>query len=359
VSDGHDATRFLLVSQPSDAGVAACVLAIAAALRDRGSCVTVACDPDGQLHSRLVDRGIATIAFAARRGPHPSDIGAVLRLRRHLRACDVVFLHSTKAGLLGRIAAIGTRTGVVYAPHGWAFLMRTPLRGVYLLVERLLSRRADVIVAVSTQEAEVASRLGRSATSRIVVINNGVDVDRFTPGPTVTGEPSIVCIGRLCEQKGQDLLLRAVGGHSIDAPVVLVGDGPDRDKLERLAAELGVNAMFVGTASDVVPYLQSAAIACVPSRWDGLSLGLLEAMACGKPIVATAVTGADALGECGVLVPPDDVDALANALRALLDDPDGAAALGRRARARAQAEFSSERWLRETAAVLDGLAHAP
>lgn len=193
------------------------------------------------------------------------------------------------------------------------------------------------------------SGVAHGVRARWAVVPNGVDTARFTPPPprsavrsrlpalsgTGTDAPLVVCVGRLCRQKGQDVLLRAwpsVTARLPAARLVLVGDGPDRRRL-RDAAPPGV--LFAGAARDTAPWYQAADVVVLPSRWEGMALAPLEAMACGRPVVVTDAGGAR---EClppadvpGCVVPVGDEEALAAALSRLLADPELRTAAGLRA----------------------------
>lgn len=157
----------------------------------------------------------------------------------------------------------------------------------------------------------------------------------------------------LTRQKGQDVLLRAWRRMpDAGARLVLVGDGPDRDGLEE-AAPPGV--LFTGSCEDVRPWIRAADVLVLPSRWEGMALAPLEAMACGRPVVVTDVNGArESLPpghEDHCLVPPEDPAALAAALTALLTDPELREALSLRALRHTRASFD----VRRTAEAVAGL----
>src|SRR5690606_15224031 len=136
---------------------------------------------------------------------------------------------------------------------------------------------------------------------KIRLIQNGVDVDRFSPSQSSRIPGLVVCVGRLSRQKGQDRLLRALPGVP-NAQLVFLGDGPDRRELEDLTNALGLTerVTFEGV-QDPLPYLGSAEVVALPSRWEGLSIFMLEAMASGSLIVHTDFGGADVLQ--GVAIP--------------------------------------------------------
>jgi glycosyltransferase involved in cell wall biosynthesis len=237
-------------------------------------------------------------------------------------APDVVHLHSSKAGLAGRLALRG-RVPTVFQPHAWSFAaVGGPVRAASLAWERLAARWADVVVCVSAAERDEGIAAGVRAR-RWEVVPNGVDLARFTPLPKEDGVPRVVCVGRLSRQKGQDVLLAA--WRMVDVPgaeLVLVGDGPERETLSR---DLPPSVRLVGRQEDVAPWYASATVVAVPSRWEGMALTALEALACGRPVVASDVTGMREALPPSSLVPAEDPAALAGALTAALREPAGAA----------------------------------
>jgi glycosyltransferase involved in cell wall biosynthesis len=340
--------RLLFVSQPTTEGVAVCVAGLAAVAVKDGIDVTVACPATGELPKWAAEVGATWTALNMARSPSLSDVPALLTIRRLLAHCDLAHLHSSKAGALGRLAALtmspSRRPPVVFSPHGWSWLAGGHLAPAYRAFELATSGVADVIVAVSEEEAS----LGKSALrgrARLRVLPNGVDLVRFHPeGPTASRCPGplVVCVGRLTAQKGQDLAVRMLAAMTTrQARLRLVGPGSEKESasVRSLAAELGVSERveLTGRAQDVAPVLRAADVVVQPSRWEGMSLSLLEAMACGAAVVASAVAGTAILSDgAGVLVPPGDAKAMALAVDALLVDPARRRALGVAARQRAE-----------------------
>jgi glycosyltransferase involved in cell wall biosynthesis len=327
----------LHVTQPVDGGVGAYVAAVCADQVSRGWEVTLAC-PGGALADGVEPLGVRWMEWRSERGPS----GGVAEARRIGRlaaavAPGVVHLHSSKAGLAGRLALRG-RLPTVFQPHGWSWLAaRGPVAGACVAWERAATRWTRVHVCVG--EGEVEHGRARGVRGSYALIRNGVDLGQFTPGDRGAarrdlglpgGAPLAVCVGRVTRQKGQDLLVAAwpaVRARSPEALLVIVGEGED---LPRLRALAGPGIVFAGAAGEVRPWYAAADLVVMPSRWEGLPLVALEALASGRPLVAAAVAGLTEVVSAGVgaLVPPEDVVALAGAVADRLAAPGLAEAEG-------------------------------
>jgi len=361
-------SRVLLVSQATVDGVGVCVRDLAQAAVRAGYQVTVACPQAGDLPPWVQDRGAVWERLEMRRSPHPSDILAVLRLRRLARTHDLVHLHSSKAGVVGRlaVASLGRRRPpVVFTPHGWSWLVGGRLAPLYRWTERAVFSLATAVVAVSEEErAEGQVILGPRA-ARIVVNPNGVDLGRFSPeGPVAarSATPLMVYVGRLSRQRAPDLAVTALAlMRTPSVRLRLVGEGEDWAGLEHLVSALGLagRVEFCGFRPEPAPDLRAADVVVIPSRYDGMALVLLEAMACGTAIVATRVPGTSALGEAGQLVPVENPKSLAEAVDALLADPQRRRLLGAAARERAAAHYSLQRSLRGILGLWQSLGAQP
>ncbi|MEK6575905.1 MAG: glycosyltransferase family 4 protein, partial [Chloroflexota bacterium] len=203
--------------------------------------------------------------------------------------------------------------------------------------------------------------------SKIVRIHYGLDPATVTmrarPGALRSelgigrDVPLIGAVGRLTEQKGLRYLIEAlarVRRLAPDARLVIAGDGPLRGMLEAQAAPLGEAVRFLGWRNDVPSVMADLDVLCVPSLWEGFGLVTLEAMALSKPIVASRVSALSEIvvhGETGLLAPPADSAALADAITPLLTDPARARAMGERGRARLEKEFTVQRMARQHAVV--------
>ncbi len=347
LADGSWGQRILHVSQPVDAGVAVVLADLAEFQQAQGWDVHVACPPDGWLGERLAEAGIPVHPWSADRSPGPSSFAEARELMAVVRRLnpDVVHLHSSKAGLAGRLAVRGKVT-TVFQPHAWSFHAAGGLVSwLSAAWERVAVRWTDLIVAVSGGELHEGYRRGIAPT-RSVVAPNGIDVERFVPQDQAQARtrlglgpgPLAVCLGRLARQKGQDLLLEAwprVLERVPDARLAIVGDGPSRTAVSQTADRLGSTRLYGGTESPEDWYA-AADVVVVPSRWEGMALVPLEAMASGRSVVGFAVAGlAESIGDAGAVVAHQDLPALTEQIVLRLADRSLAMEEGVRGRLRA------------------------
>lgn len=343
--------------QPVEGGVARVVTDLVAAQVRAGLKPVVACPAAGPLADGAATAGARVLDWPAERSPGPGLVREIATASRLIRACapDVVHAHSSKAGLAGRLAVRG-RVPTVFQPHAWSFeALEGGAAGRARAWERLAARWSDRILCVSEAERQAGLRAG--ITARWSVVHNGIDLTRFRPRgagastaaraalPALAAVPAdaplVVCVGRLSRQKGQDVLLRAWRSASVrDARLVLVGDGPYAERLRRDAPP---GVLFAGASAEVRTWIHAADLLVLPSRWEGMALAPLEAMACGVPVLLSDVNGARESLPPGhaphCLVPPEDSAALAAALTALLADPARRAELGRTAQSRTRSVF--------------------
>ena len=237
-----------------------------------------------------------------------------------------------------------------------------------LIQLRALAAGVDRYIAVSRDiAAALVERFGCPA-SKIEVVHNAVEPGRFaSPAPPglrehLTGErdrPVVLTCARLHEQKGHRTLLRAAT-EVPEAVFALAGEGSERTALESLAGELGVSdrILFLGARTDIPDLLAACDAFALPSLYEGSSLAILEAMAAGRPVVASAIGGTDELiddGQTGLLVPPKDPEALAAALRRLLADQTLRTSLAGRAREVVESRFARESMARRVERIYEEL----
>ncbi|WP_410599658.1 glycosyltransferase [Amycolatopsis sp. lyj-90] len=361
--------KIVHVSQPTTAGVAVVVLDLAVAQRDRGWSVTVVCPPSGWLATSARGLGIDVRGWRAARSPGPGAIAETVRLHRLLADLrpEVVHLHSSKAGLAGRVALRGSRP-TVFQPHLWSFeTARGPLRWASAAWERVASRWTDLVVCVS--DDELAAGQGAGITADAEVVCNGVDTAKFSPGDRAAARrrlglpeeaPIAVCLGRLAELKGQDQLLSAwpdVLRRVPNAKLVLAGDGPmGAVWRERHPVATHSSVRWSGHADDSAAFYTAADVVVLPSRAEGMALVPLEAMACARSVVAFDVGGIrQSVADAGAVLPPGDLGLLADAVAARLADPELARREGEQGRRRAELSFDRTRMTDQLAVLVDKL----
>jgi glycosyltransferase involved in cell wall biosynthesis len=300
--------------------------------------------------------GIRRAGLWRRPGRLPRDLLRLIHCIRRLQP-DVVhgllswgYSLGTLAGRLARVPAI------VAGCRGLARPRRLNPRRV---LGRWALREADLVVANSEAVRQSVLRSARLPASKVLVVPNGVAIARFTGarddalGTSLAlpqSAPVIAVVANLRWYKGVDVFLEAwreLVRHFPKATALLAGDGPVRPALERRAAELGVtgSVRFLGTRRDIPALLSLADLVVHPSLEEGLPNAVLEAMAAGKPVVATAAGGTPEAvldGETGRLVPVGDPDALAQAMLWCLQHPGEMACYGEAARRRVREHFTLE-----------------
>lgn len=341
--------KVLHVAQSSEYGLARYLDMLLAAQQSDGWPVTMVGDPASELRPSVVARGIPWIDWVASRDPGRSVVDETRALREIVEGNDpdVVHLHSSKAGLVGRFA-VRDKTPTIFQPHAWSFFaVSGPKKLAAIRWERYAAGHwTDTIVCGSQAEMD-QGRAARIKPPVYRVVPNAVDTDRFSPAPRRHSDgPVVVCAARLAiAQKGQDVLLQAWPMVVAAVPgvrLVLVGEGPDRAMLEAAA---GPSVEFAGGSDDMPSWFRQADLVVAPSRYETLSLSVLEALACGKSVVASDAVGMrEAVGDAGAVVPIGDAESLATAMITRLRDPELAHDEGRRGRERVVARYGLPAW---------------
>lgn len=272
-----------------------------------------------------------------RRNPHPSDALALAHVLRRLASArpDVVHGHGSKGGFFARLPGFlpgGARSVRAYTPHGGSLNHRPGSRvhGAYMHVEALLGRSTDVLLFESSFIGSRYRALVGEPAALARVVHNGIADDEFDPIAPAADAAEFVYVGELRAAKGIDVLLRALDrvGRSLGSlpRAVLVGSGPDRDLLERLALDLGLEGRvsFPGPMPARRGFAMGR-ILVVPSRAESLPYVVLEAAAARIPLISTDVGGIpEIFGPLrGRLIPADDVDRLVAAMAGALNATPG------------------------------------
>lgn len=326
------AERIALVVAQTTGGIGRHVLSLVSEIKRRGG-VPLVFGPETVREFRFEEEGAE---FAPVEFP-PGMVSTTARLARSLRGADLVHAHGMRAGIAAGIAS--KKAGVahrVVTIHN-AVLNRRGLRGAAAwTADRLMAYLMTVRICVSSDLARAARKAAPSHAGSVEVIPVGADVsppaeaevararDSIGAAP---GVPLIVALGRLHRQKGFDVLIESIPLVSVrPAPlIVIAGEGPERAQLSRRITSLHLEdqVRLLGHRDNARLIAAAADIFCMPSRWEGSSLALHEAMAAARPIVTTRVGGIEEMlpAEAALFVPPDDPAALAAALDTALSDP--------------------------------------
>jgi len=290
------------------------------------------------------------------------DIVAAVRLARIIREQrpHILHTHTAKAGAIGRVAALLAGRArppvIVHTFHGHVLRGYFGRRRSWFFrrLERRLARSTDVLVAVSPEVRDDLVALGVAPEEKFVVIRLGIELDQRIADSAAerTGTRRLLgvaddrfvvgWIGRMTGVKRPDDVLRAfklVRDHGIDACLCMVGDGPERDRVEQLAHQLGIvrHCLFPGYQEEISPFFGAFDVFMLPSANEGTPVTAIEALASGCPVVATRVGGVPDVvrdGEDGFLVEPGDVLALADRIVRLAADPSLRGRLGAAGRER-------------------------
>jgi glycosyltransferase involved in cell wall biosynthesis len=349
------------------------VLAESLGMRDRGHDIWVVSPPDGALAKRAAAVGLEVVPMSFRRSLLPLNARALGAAVRRLQP-DVVNTHSSADSWTMAVARhLGPRPGaLVRSRHISARVKPGPLHG-------FLYGEADFVITTGESVRRSLTESGLVPSERSMSIPTGVDLDRFRPRPEERaktlrslgldgGGPVLGVVAYLRPDKGHAVLLSSMPKILEKHPLcslVVVGDGPERVRLEALVARLGIetSVRFVGLREDVPSLLCALDAFCLPSvKNEGVPQSVLQASAVGLPVVSTAVGGIpEAVLDqvTGFVVPPADPDLLAHALSTLIADPQLRRRLGEAGRRHITASFSELRMLDLTEqAYATALCHA-
>jgi glycosyltransferase involved in cell wall biosynthesis len=310
---------------------------------------------------------------------HPlKDLATLFKIHSKIKkdGYDIVHTHSSKAGVLGRLAAklAGVQI-IVHSHHGLNFhdYLNPATRFIFLKLERFLSRISSRLITVSQLNLQKVLDAKLAPRNKFANIYYGIDFEKFDVRIDISAkrkeigvvgnEKIVATVGRLFPQKAPQDLIRAMpkvlAAHR-DVAFVFIGGGEMLPQLQLLAKKLGVESQirFLGDRDDVPELLQIVDVFILTSLWEGMPRALIEAMYCARPLVATAVDGTPELvqqNETGILVPPRDIDAIANGIITLLNDEKKAKQMGAEAKRRVSEKFAIDKMISEIERVYDEL----
>jgi glycosyltransferase involved in cell wall biosynthesis len=313
----------------------------------------IATGEDGYLVEEARQLGVPVYHIRHLRQPMSpvADFFALLEIASLIRreSPDLVHAHTSKAGLLGRLAGSLTGTPTVFTAHTWSFAGGIPSlqRRISIPLERIAGRIGGKVITVSRANEEIAAREGITARGNLVTIWNGIpDTDqRATPG--VVEVPKIVMVARFAPQKDQLSLVQALSGVQQPWQLAFVGDGPTRAEVEAEAQKLRLSdrIAFLGDRGDIADVLASSDLFVLSTNWEGLPLSILEAMRAGLPVISSDVGGCSEAvdhGTTGFLTPRCDVGKLREKLESALSSKPLLKAMGEAGRKRFDRDFRIE-----------------
>lgn len=258
-----------------------------------------------------------------------NDLVTPLRIRRLARDLGVTVLHGhgAKGGFGARIARISNRdVAALYTPHGGVlhFDTRKPSGALFMSIERRLLKATDAIIFESAYGQRVFADKIATPSCENLVIHNGLRESEFEPVAPSPDAADFVFVGELRLLKGIDLLIEALAGLARPATLVMAGDGPDKEHLQALIAQHGLKdrVTLAGVQPACAMFARGRCVV-VPSRAESLPYIVLEAAAAGRPVIATEVGGINEIfgPTASSLIAPDSVEALVEAMKAWLDNP--------------------------------------
>jgi glycosyltransferase involved in cell wall biosynthesis len=291
-----------------------------------------------------------------------SDYQALGEIIRVIRAekPDLIHAHTSKAGVLGRLAARLTGVPSVFTAHTWCFAEGTSLKWKVLGMpsERIAARWSKRIITVSHANRRVALQKRVGSAETLVTVHNGIrdDPRRADPG---AGDPvTLVMVARFSNQKDHATLLAALTGIRSPFRLLLVGDGPTMPAMQAESTRLGLQdrVEFLGLRTDIPGVLSQCQAMLLITRWEGFPITILEAMRAGLPVIASDTGGvAEAVIHegTGLLVPSGDVQAVRSSVTRLLESAQLRARLGKGGRARYEKEFGLTAMLQRTLGVYE------
>ncbi|HWE51212.1 MAG TPA: glycosyltransferase family 4 protein [Bryobacteraceae bacterium] len=295
------------------------------------------------------------------------DLHALRELIRLMRRTqpDLVHSHTSKAGILGRVAARVCDIPSVFTAHAWSFVDGAPWTWRFLGApcERLVALNGGMIINVSEANRQLALRHRIAPAERLITIHNGV--------PEVSGEnaiagegeardpnepPIVIMVARFALPKDQAMLLDAAAMIDVPFRIQFAGTGPTMAEVHAKAQQMKLcdRVEFLGDRSDIAALLRRASIFALPTNWEGHSISVLEGMRAGLPIVATNVGGVGESvthGVNGLLTPRGDTAALAKALKRLLTDRELRGQMSIASRKIFEQRFTAEQMFRKTFAI--------
>lgn len=348
-------------------GASVHLLDLAYGAKDAGHEVVILVGGHGVFLDRAEEKGLRCVSllYMVREISLLKDLCCLFELRRTIAGIrpDIIHLHSSKAGILGRLVAKSLSIPVVFTAHGWAFTegVSKRRRAIYRFIERFMARFASKVITVSEYDRKLSLDLGVGNQKLIATIHNGMpDLAQCQKDYMAGDVIRMVMVARFDSQKNHLALIEALTCiKHLKWSLEFVGDGPLLESVQDvvLRYDLFDRVVFSGACNDVPSRLAKADIFILISNWEGLPLTILEAMRAGLPVVASRVGGVPESieqGRTGFVIERNDQQSLVDALVKLIESAELRKTMGQLGRRKFENEFTFETMLRKTLDIYEG-----
>lgn len=344
-------------------GASVHLLDLAKGMIDKGHQVHILVGGTGAFTKELEKNNISfsSLTYLKREISLIYDVLGFVEIKKHLKKLkpDIVHCHSSKAGLLGRLAAKSLKLPVVFTAHGWAFTdgISPKMQRIYATLERFLTKFSDHIITVSEYDRQHGFKYQVGTPELVQTIHNGVPDIQTLAIKKTNSRVRLIMVARFENPKDQHFLIQALSNlpKHLNWQIDFLGEGPNLLKCQELTVneQLDSKIIFHGQSFKVKEFLNQADIFVLISNYEGFPLTILEAMSTSLPIIASDVGGVheSVSSENGYLIPKGNIDTLTQALTKLIVDTDLCQQLGQNSRHLYETKFSFNTMLQKTCDV--------
>lgn len=275
-------------------------------------------DKESTLSHNIQSAGCNIISIDSKHLKSPKSI---ISIRKIIKGYDIIHVHLFPSLYLVAVASLGLRNKLIYTEHSTSNRRRE--KKYLRQIEKFIYKQYHKIASISQPTQTALQNWLKSYDSRFVVINNGIDIRKFSSAKRPIQNKSLIMISRFVEAKDQATVINALQYLDSDVSLTLVGDGENLDKCKNLAKSIGVDnrVHFLGSRSDIPELISSSYIGIQSSNWEGFGLTAVELMAAGKPVIASNVDGLKQVVEgAGIIFDKGNPKQLAEKIKVLLND---------------------------------------